>query len=281
MDIDLIEKKIRELQILLATGGLAAHAALTGSAAHGAVSAPTPNQIITRDAAGRAQVVAPSVTADIARKDTVDAVQTNLTNHAELTNPHSATAAATADRLVLRDGAGRAQIVAPSVAADIATKGYVDGLTGLALLYIEDQKPAGTDGGSSVAGSWTQRNLNTILLNSISGASLASNRITLPAGTYFVEASAPAYHADWHRLKLYNYTDSLDIPIGTSEYAVYSTSNMVQTRAFVKGPFTLAAQKEVELRHRVQTARADYGFGAASNFAVIEVYSQIEIRKIA
>jgi hypothetical protein len=109
-------------------GTLDTHAALTGSSAHGAVSAPTASQLMTRDAAGRAQVVAPSVAADIARKDTVDAVQTNLTNHAALTNPHSATAAATADRLVLRDGAGRAQVVAPSVAADIATKGYADGL---------------------------------------------------------------------------------------------------------------------------------------------------------
>jgi len=126
MDIDLIEKKIRELQILLGPGGLAAHAALTGSSAHGAVSAPTANQIITRDAAGRAQVVAPSAAADIARKDTVDAVQTNLTTHAALTNPHSATAAPTADRLVLRDAAGRAQIVAPSVAADILNKGTLD-----------------------------------------------------------------------------------------------------------------------------------------------------------
>jgi hypothetical protein len=126
MDIDLIEKKIRELQILLGPGGLAAHAVLTGSSAHGAVSAPTPNQIMTRDAAGRAQVVAPSVAADIARKDTVDAVQTNLTNHAALTNPHSATASPTADRLVLRDAAGRAQVVAPSVAADIVNKGTLD-----------------------------------------------------------------------------------------------------------------------------------------------------------
>jgi len=51
---------------------LGAHAALTGSSAHGAVSAPTASQLITRDAAGRAQVAAPSVAADIARKDTVD-----------------------------------------------------------------------------------------------------------------------------------------------------------------------------------------------------------------
>lgn len=37
-----------------------AHAALTGSSAHGAVSAATANQIITRDANGRAHVVSPA-----------------------------------------------------------------------------------------------------------------------------------------------------------------------------------------------------------------------------
>lgn len=39
----------------------------------------------------------------------------------------AAVSAATANRVVRRDAAGRAQIVAPSAAADIANKGYVDG----------------------------------------------------------------------------------------------------------------------------------------------------------
>lgn len=47
--------------------------------------------------------------------------------HAALTNPHSATAAATASRLVLRDASGRAAFADPSAAGDAATKGYVDG----------------------------------------------------------------------------------------------------------------------------------------------------------
>ncbi len=49
--------------------------------AHGATSAATASKIIARDANGRAKVAAPSAADDIARKDTVDAVQTNLTNH--------------------------------------------------------------------------------------------------------------------------------------------------------------------------------------------------------
>src|SRR5690606_2419141 len=41
---------------------------------------------------------------------------------------HGATSSATANRLVIRDSAGRAQFATPSAAADAATKGYVDGL---------------------------------------------------------------------------------------------------------------------------------------------------------
>ncbi len=150
-----------------------------------AVSAPTADRLMRRDAAGRAQVAAPALAADIARKDTVDAVQASVDGHAAaatgvhgvgastvesaagaqakadavqanlnahvaagdphaqyatdsdlaahsaLTNPHSAASAATANRLMLRDAAGRAQVVTPAAAADIATKAYADGVFSL------------------------------------------------------------------------------------------------------------------------------------------------------
>jgi hypothetical protein len=49
------------------------------------------------------------------------------TAHANLTNPHSATSAATASRLALRDASGRAQFADPAAAQDAATRAYVDG----------------------------------------------------------------------------------------------------------------------------------------------------------
>ena len=48
---------------------------------HRATSTATANKIIIRDASGRAKVAAPSAADDIARKDTVNAVQTNLNTH--------------------------------------------------------------------------------------------------------------------------------------------------------------------------------------------------------
>ncbi len=92
-----------------------------------ATNAGTASTLMKRDASGRAQVAAPSAAADIARKDTVDAVQSNLNTHTAVGNTaHGATSAPTVSTLMARDSAGRAQVVAPSVAADIANKGYVD-----------------------------------------------------------------------------------------------------------------------------------------------------------
>ena len=62
------------------------HANLTAAGTHGSAVAATINTLVHRDAAGRAQVAAPSVNADIARLDTVTA-HTSLTN-----NPHAVTA---------------------------------------------------------------------------------------------------------------------------------------------------------------------------------------------
>lgn len=55
-----------------------------------------------------------------------NARMSDLDDHAALTNPHSATAAPTADRLILRDAAGRAKVVAPAAADDIARKAETD-----------------------------------------------------------------------------------------------------------------------------------------------------------
>jgi hypothetical protein len=96
-----------------------------------ATSVGTASTLMKRDASGRAQVAAPSAAADIARKDTVDAVQTNLNTHANLgASAHGATSAPTASAQMARDAAGRAQVQGPSTDNDIANKWYADNLAG-------------------------------------------------------------------------------------------------------------------------------------------------------
>lgn len=84
------------------------------------------DKIIKRDALGRAKVSAPSANDDIARKDTVDTVQTNLDSHTGTISAHQATPLAMTSRIMMRDSRGRAKVAAPSEADDIARKDTVD-----------------------------------------------------------------------------------------------------------------------------------------------------------
>ena len=166
-------------------------------------------------------------------------------------------------------------------AAIVSTKlSGVQGKFESALLHVRDEKSAGTDGGSFTSGSFQTRTLNTVMTNEISGASLSSNQIILPSGTYYIEALAPAVYVDRHKTKLRNITDSTDTLIGTSESTGIDSADYNTTTSFVRGRFTIAAQKTFELQHRAENTLG-FGFGYNSNFGVVEVYADVQIWKVA
>ena len=155
----------------------------------------------------------------------------------------------------------------------------VSGTTfGSALLHVRDEKSANTHGGTSTSGSFLGRVLNTSLTNEISGASLSSNQITLPAGTYYINARQP-FHADngYIKVKLRNTTDSSDTLIGTSSYI---TANDVPVDSWVIGRFTIASQKTFELQYRVGNGIATVGLGHHATY-LTEVYADVQIWKVA
>lgn len=144
------------------------------------------------------------------------------------------------------------------------------------FIHVQDQKPNGTDAGSSVAGFQT-RDLNTVLTNTITGASLAANEITLPAGTYFIDASAPAFYSG-HQTSIYNVTDATALLIGESSFSNITNNSVV--RSGVKGVITLAATKNISLRHYFSLPYATEGLGNAISSGDGEVYSEIKIWKV-
>jgi len=73
------------------------------------------------------------------------------------------------------------------------------------MMHVQDQKPSGTAGAPRTTGD-NQRELNTIVTNSIVGSSLGTNSINLPAGTYYIRAYSNSYGGSVtfsNRLSLY------------------------------------------------------------------------------
>lgn len=151
-------------------------------------------------------------------------------------------------------------------------------------MYVQDQKPSGTDGGTFTSGAWRTRTLNTELVNTISGASLASNQITLPAGTYRISATAPAHNVNRHKSVLYGVSgDTGYLMLGTSENTTngYSSTELpTTTHSTIDGVLTLSNASVLELRHQCSDTTTGNGFGTASNFGVAEVYASVVIEKL-
>lgn len=145
------------------------------------------------------------------------------------------------------------------------------------FLHVQDYKSPGNNGGTFTSGAERTRDLNTIIVNTITGASLSSNQITLPAGTYLIQAVAPAYKVDFHKLLWRNITDSTTLVQGTSALSGSGDDNI--THSFYSYKFTIAAPKVFELRHWCSNTVANWGFGRATNF-FNEVYADVKIWKV-
>lgn len=148
----------------------------------------------------------------------------------------------------------------------------------LPLLHVRDEKASGTHAGASAAAAWQTRTLNTVKTNEITGASLAGNEVTLPAGTYEIEANAPSYSTNRARLRLYDVTGAAALLLGPSRFAETGS----ETAVAVRGRFSLAGTSTVRVEHYTQTALATFGLGVATNLVgLIEVYAEVLIRKVA
>ena len=146
-------------------------------------------------------------------------------------------------------------------------------------LHIRDEKAANTSGGTFTSGAWQTRTLNTEVTDEI-GSTLSSNEFTLPAGTYYIRALAPAFQCGRHKARLYNVTDTAVTLVGTSEYSS-DTASYTQSSSRVEGRFTIAAQKTFRIEHRCAVSKATQGLGVESNLdSQTEVYTVVEVWKV-
>ena len=156
-------------------------------------------------------------------------------------------------------------------------------LTGMATQYmhVRDEKAQGTDAGASLAGV-NIRVLNTVVSNTISGASLSSNRVTLPSGSYLITGRAPAIKANDHKGYLYNVTASSLAITGSTAWH-NNSSFMAQTDTHLTGIVTISGTTVFEFRHLIQSALATEGLGIGtySSAAGVEVFAELLITKVS
>jgi hypothetical protein len=164
-----------------------------------------------------------------------------------------------------------------SAAIDSTKLSGVQGKFESQLLHVRDEKSAGTASGTATSGSFQTRTLNTVMTNEISGASLSSNQITLPSGTYFINANAQLWSSDRGKIKLRNVTDSSDTIIGGCGYSGSGAAAI----SFLSGRFTIASQKTFSLEHRSGATKSTDGYGVEANYGVVEVFADVQIWKVA
>ena len=147
------------------------------------------------------------------------------------------------------------------------------------LLHVRQEVNAGTDSQTLSNSGANTRILNTVKTNEITGASLSSNEITLPAGTYFCLASAPAYLTSNHQCRLFNTTDSADVLEGTTEHAW--NNGYTVTHSFLRGRFTISGTKGFTLRHYVGQTKNDSGGGTSfAGGGSKNIYAEVMIWKV-
>jgi len=144
---------------------------------------------------------------------------------------------------------------------------------GTALLHVRDERASGT-GYTRTSGSFEKVTLNTTKTNEISGASISSDVITLPSGTYFLWGWASITNAQGAvALRFRNTSDSSDAVLGGT---LYMGSNSFSLHHEICGRFTIAAQKNFELQQRSPTTANSY----AHSFQT-EVWNDVLIWKIS
>jgi len=147
--------------------------------------------------------------------------------------------------------------------------------TGASYAVFADEKTSGTNGGTATNGAFRTRDLNTSRVNGITGASLASNQITLPAGTYQIQAYATSTESGNTQTRFYNITDSTVAIVGITNYV--ANAGGITT---LGGSVVITGNKVFELQHRVGTTVAGNGFGVAASWGT-ECYSYVIIAKVA
>lgn len=145
-------------------------------------------------------------------------------------------------------------------------------------IVVSEQQTASTAGGQATAGAFFTRVLNTKSVDSAGIATLASNELTIPAGSYDVDCMSPAYRVDGFTIRLFDVTGNSVLLVGTAQYSV-SGADTSTAWSFIKGRFTISVQSAIRVEMRVATTKATNGLGIPSTYQT-EQYTTLVLEKV-
>jgi hypothetical protein len=146
-------------------------------------------------------------------------------------------------------------------------------------VILEDQKPSGTGGGTFTTGADRTRDITTEVYDPNGYCALASNQFTLGTGTWYIAWSAPALQVSVHQSLLYNVTAASNVARGSVEQTV--ASDTVTTRSVGSSVVTVASSATFQIRHRSTGTSPNAGGFGQPGFLGTEVYTRVEITKLA
>jgi hypothetical protein len=171
--------------------------------------------------------------------------------------------------------------VLSSDVSDHATRiAALESAVGGGYLHVRDEEPSGTNSMTVAAANTNYtRTLNTVKTNTISGASLASNQITLPAGTYQVRGRALVKNTESAKTLLWNVTDGTVALMGSTVSPERSYGAACD--GVVEGRITLTSTKTLALVQRWKDTANGSAQGVAAGVGYAEVYAEVFIEKVA
>lgn len=163
--------------------------------------------------------------------------------------------------------------------ADGAAREFVGHLVsiGMLLALIEDRKATGTSPGTSVATTWTTRDLNTKTYDRLGVVTVSANQFTLGVGNYEIEWETPFFCSSGTvKSRLQNITAGSTVDIGSSGGWPGGTgATIIVSRGAAR--VSVGATTTFAIQYWASVAGQTLGY--ASSASVNEIYTRVIIRR--
>ena len=148
------------------------------------------------------------------------------------------------------------------------------------LWILQDVKATGTFGGTATGdGAWRKRDLNTVKINGGADVTLATDQITLTAGSYHIVIRSSFYRTESSRIRLYNTTDTAAVEHSMSTYA--SDLDRDATVATIDTYVSIGSTKVYEIQYACDNTETNDGLGIPNGISgVSEIYTVASIKKV-